>query len=150
MHSSTLEEFDPFDELDRQLSRNITWLSRPWPALLDIPVLPSVPQKYRITVDCAGFTPSSIKTELAKDNKAITVFGKEEMKEDQDNWCNKEFRKTYKLPNNIESSKMVSFMTLGDKLVVEFPLKGCNLNKKYFSQFFICNDFFLKLLKKKL
>jgi len=123
MLSSTLEEFDPYDELDRQLGRNLTWINKPWPVTL-LPLLPSVPQKYRITVECAGFSPNSIKTELKDDKKSVVVSGKEEHKVNKDDWSNKEFKKTYKLPENCEPDKMVSFMTLGDRLVIEFPLKG--------------------------
>ena len=125
MLSSTLEEFDPFDELDRQLGRNLTWIKKPWTDTL-LPKLPSVPQKYRITVDCAGYSPCSIKTELKKDKKSVVVSGKENYKTSNGDWSNKEFMKTYKLPENCEPDKMVSFMTIGDRLVIEFPLKGSN------------------------
>ena len=56
--------------------------------------MPSVPQKYRITVDCAGFSPNSIKTELKDDKKSVVVSGKEDYKASKDDWSNKEFKKT--------------------------------------------------------
>ena len=123
MLSSTLEQFDPFDELDRQLGRNLTWINKP----LDFPMwpqVPTVPKKYRITVDCTGYSPELIKTELKDNNTIVIVSGKEESKTDKHNFSNKEFRKSYTLPNDVEAEKMVSFMTLGDRLVIEFPLKG--------------------------
>ena len=123
MLSSTLEQFDPFDELDRQLGRNLTWINKPFNVETVWPRLPVVPNKYRITVDCSGYSPESIKTELKDNNKKVVVSGKEELKTSKDNYSNKEFRKTYNLPEKCESDKMASFMTAGDRLVIEFPLK---------------------------
>lgn len=126
MLSPNLLEFDPFDELDRQLGRNLTWLNRP----LDLnvwPIIPAVPQKYRITLDCSGYKPESVRTELINNNKQLVIVGKEDLKDDQHNFSTKEFKKTYNLPENVQPEKMVSFMTLGDMMVVEFPLKETSL-----------------------
>jgi len=114
---STMDLFDPFDELDHMMSRNLQWLSRP-----DIPLaLPSVPQKYRITLDCLGYSPASIKTDV-KGNK-LTVSGKEEIKDDRGDFHVKEFKKTYTLPAHAEADKLASFMTRNGQLVIEMPLK---------------------------
>jgi len=109
----------------------LTWINKPWTEAL-LPLMPKVPQKYRITVDCAGFSPSSIKTELKDDKKSIVVSGKEEYKKSSDDFSNKEFKKTYMLPENCEKDKMISFMTVGDRLVIEFPLKGIKINLRLF------------------
>jgi HSP20 family molecular chaperone IbpA len=119
--SSTLEEFDAFDELDRLIGRNLTWINQP--SSPSLPSLPNVPQKYRITVDCNGFKHSSIKTDLTEDKTRLVVTGKEEYKETEDDWCNKEFKRTYQLPANCQADKMISFMVCADQLVIEFPLK---------------------------
>ena len=88
-------------------------------------LLPKFTQKYRITCDCAGFSPNSIKTEVH--GNQVVVHGKEETKKDKDDYSTKEFRKTYNLPQNCESDKLVSFMTPGDRLVIEVPLKETKL-----------------------
>lgn len=119
---STLDLFDPFDELDHTISRNLNWLSRP-DFLNFMPLFPKVPQKYRISMDCSGFSPNSIKTEV-KGNKLI-VTGKEETKEEGGghDYSIREFRKSYDLPSSAEHDKMVSFMTAGGNLIIELPLK---------------------------
>lgn len=117
---STLDLFDPFDELDHTISRNLHWLNKP-EFLNYMPLFPKVPQKYRITVDCAGYSPNSISTEIKDKNKLI-IHGREESKHDED-FSIKEFKKTYHLPDNCESDKLVSFMASGGKLVIEVPLK---------------------------
>lgn len=121
---STMDLYDPFDELDTVLGRNVHWLTRPEHLISQALQLPRVPQKYRISIDCAGFSPSSIKTEF-KDGNKLAVWGCEETKQDQQgDYSKREFRKTYELPTNIEKEKMVSFMTsAGNKLIIEFPLK---------------------------
>ena len=143
MLSSTLEEFDPFDELDRQLGRNLTWIDKPL-ELNVWPIIPSVPQKYRITMNCTGYSPESIQTELRDNNKTLWINGNEQFKGDTDNISNKTFRKTYTLPDNIDAEKMLSFMTGDDRLVVEFPLKGRHLVKSLIQSLFFLIFFFIK------
>lgn len=103
------------------ISRNLNWLSRP-EFLNYMPLFPKVPQKYRISIDCSGFSPKSIKTDL-KGNKLV-VHGQEESKvEGTHDYSKREFRKTFDLPANAEHDKMVSFMTGNGNLIVELPLK---------------------------
>lgn len=119
MGPTSLDLFDPFDELDNLMSQNIDWLHKP-----DfVPLQPRVAQKYRVTVDCPGFQPqrNAIKTEV-KDNKLI-VTGREENKQSSGDYSVNEFKKTYDLPENAETDKMVSFMPMAGTLVVEVPLK---------------------------
>lgn len=120
---STLDLFDPFDELDNVISRNLQWLNRPQ-FLESLPMVPRVPQKYRVAVDCSGFSPNSIKTELKENNKLI-VSGREEAKPEIEggDYSIREFKKTYQLPQQAEVDKMVSFMAGNDRLIVEVPLK---------------------------
>jgi HSP20 family molecular chaperone IbpA len=115
---STLDLFDPFDQLDNLMARNMQWLNKP--SLLEPAI--SIFNKYRVTVDCPGFTPECIKTNI--DGNKLIVSG--EMKEKQPNgdYMTREFKKTYDLPENSEANKMVSFMTLPGTLVIEVPLKG--------------------------
>ena len=114
----TLDWFDPFDELDHMIGRNMQWLQRP--AFMEpLPLQPKVPQKYRVTVDCQGHDPKSIKTEF-KDGK-LFVNGRDEVKHGEDDYSIKEFKKSYKLPDNAEVDKLVSFFA-GGQLVIEVPL----------------------------
>ena len=100
----TLDIFDPFDEMDRMLSRNLEWINRP--AFLEpMPVVPKVPRKYRVTVDCAGYAPSSLKTEIV--GGKLLVHGKEDIKTKAGDFSTKEFRKTFKLPKNCETDKLI-------------------------------------------
>jgi HSP20 family molecular chaperone IbpA len=112
----SLDIFDPFDELDNMIGRNLHWLVRP---SFMTERKPRLPEKYRITVNCAGYKPESLKTEF-KDNKLI-VSGIEEYK-DSDDFSKREFKKTYKIPDNAEVDKLRSFFA-GKHLVVELPLK---------------------------
>jgi len=100
--------------------------------LKDIPRLPTIPQKYRVSVDCAGFDPKSIKTEIH--GRKLTVTAKEEHKVSSDNYSTKEFKKTYDLPENAETDKLVSFMTSHGNLICELPLKEtqASLNQELF------------------
>lgn len=123
---STLDLFDPFDALDHSLCRNLLWIDQPeFLRKLLAPSSPRVPHKYRIAVDCAGFNPKSIKTELSDDKSKLVVSAKEgEEKANEDgDFSVKQFRRTYKLPENVEVDKMVSFVTGEGRLVVEFPIK---------------------------
>ena len=113
----TLDIFDPFDELDQMMGRNLEWLTVP--SFLQMRQ-PKVPRKYRISLDCAGYNPKAIKTEV-KDNK-LYISAKEEIKNENGDYSTKEFRKTYELPENAETDKLVSFVTGQGQLVVEVPL----------------------------
>lgn len=124
---STLDLFDPFDALDHALCRNLLWIDQPdFLRQLIAPAVPRVPHKYRIAVDCSGYNPKSIKTELSEDKSKLVVSAKEgdnkATNEDGD-FSVKEFRRTYKLPGDVETDKMVSFVTGEGRLVIEFPIK---------------------------
>ena len=118
----SLDLFDPFDELDRTFSRNMFWLTRPslfepFPSLWES----KPPEKYRINVDCAGYSPKSLTVEYKHGN--LHVNGREEVKTGDNDYSIKEFKKSYKLPDNAEIEKLVSFYA-GGQLVIEVPLKN--------------------------
>lgn len=116
---STLDLFDPFDELDHMIGRNLEWLNKP--EFMRMPLMPRVPQKYRIVVDCHGYQPKSIKTEVNGDR--LTVIGNEEVRhEGGEDFSVKQFKRTYRIPSHAETDKMVSFMTRHGQLVIEMPL----------------------------
>jgi len=117
--SNTLDMFDPFDSLDHTIGRNMQWINRPD---FMMPTMPKVPQKYRVTLDCTGFNPKSIKTEWNKN--VLTVSGRESTKcEETGDFNVKEFKKTYTMPERAECDKMISFMTNEGQLVIEVPLR---------------------------
>jgi len=121
---TNLEMFDAFDELDTLMNHDIDWLHKP-----DfMAVQPRVQQKYRVTVDCPGFVPmkNAIKCDIK--NNVLTCSGREEDKDASGDFSVREFKKTYVLPENVESDKMVSFMPVAGKLVVEIPLKETPLH----------------------
>lgn len=70
-------------------------------------------------VDCAGYDPKSIKTDVS--GRKLTVTGREDYKTNPEDYSTKEFKKTYELPAHCESDKLVSFMTPYGNLVIEFP-----------------------------
>jgi HSP20 family molecular chaperone IbpA len=116
--SPTFDVFDPFDELDNTLARNFQWLTRP--SFLEN-ISPRFPRKYRVSIDCSGLRPESIKTNI--ENNKLIVTGKEESREESGDYSIHEFKKTYELPENAETDKLASFMTSFGQLVIEVPLK---------------------------
>jgi HSP20 family molecular chaperone IbpA len=74
-------------------------------------------------VECPGFVPKkdAIKTDVK--NNVLTVSGREEDKQEGGDFSVREFKKTYKLPENVQHEKMISFMPVEGTLVLEFPLK---------------------------
>jgi HSP20 family molecular chaperone IbpA len=120
---STLDMFDPFCELDQVMGRNMQWLNKPESMM---PMLPKVPQKYRITLDCVGYSPKSIKTECK--DFTLTVWGNESDKSETGDFSAKEFKKSYKLPDTADCDKMVCFMTDEGQLVIEVPLREHKLH----------------------
>lgn len=133
---NTLDIFDPFDELDHAICRNLMWINRP--KFMRPFVVPRVPHKYRVTVDCSGFKPNSIKTEV--NGQRLTVTAREENKHDSENYSIKEFRKSYDLPPEAETSKIASFITSNGQLVIEAPIKQQRNNEveEFFPQ--LSND----------
>lgn len=125
---STLDLFDPFDELDNVISRNVHWLNKP-EFLGSLPLYPRVPQKYRVSVDCAGYSPSSIKTEMKPDNKLVVSAREEQRTEAEGDFSVREFKRTYQLPPQAEPDKLISFMTGNDRLVIEVPLKETEISR---------------------
>jgi HSP20 family molecular chaperone IbpA len=123
---NTLDLFDPYDELDHMIGRNLQWLNKPEFIQPLQALLPKVPQKYRIIVDCVGYKPESIKTDIK--GHRLVVAGREEVKHEGEDFSVKEFKKTYQLPAHSEPEKLVSFMTSHGQLVIEVPLKETALH----------------------
>lgn len=114
-----LDLHDPFDELDLMAGNNLMWLHRP--SMIRTYVVPRQPEKYRVTVDCTGFNPNSIKTEVT--GKTVIVTAREEIRVDSNNYSMKEFKKSYDLPVNAETEKLTSYVIGTEQLIIEVPLR---------------------------
>lgn len=110
---STLDLFDPFDELDRLMSKNILWVNHPELMTDLLSIAPRVPEKYRITINCGDYDASMIKTNVEGGRLTVT-FNKGN--------GSKTFETVYDLPAYVDDKKLVSFITNG-MMVIEFPVK---------------------------
>lgn len=115
-----LDMFDPYDELDRSIAKNLYWIDRP-KFLKEILEQPRVPHKFRITLDCLGFDSDTIKIKV-KNKKIIVSGGNGRVDLGDGDFIHKEFRRTFDIPDNAESDNMVSFLTSIGNLVIEIPL----------------------------
>lgn len=79
--------------------------------------------KYNITIDCSDYDVNSLKTEILIKSGMLYVSGREENKKDMEDYSIKEFKKTYKLPDNALSENVTSFF-IGKDLVIEVPLRN--------------------------
>jgi HSP20 family molecular chaperone IbpA len=120
--TTSLDLFDPFSDLDRLMGRNINWLTEPdiLPSRLRQPL---VPQKYRVTLDCTGYNEKSIKTKVKGNQLTISGSEGDESLKGTENYTIREFKRSYDLPDYVDTTKLVSFMTFDGTLVVEFPFK---------------------------
>lgn len=119
---TSLDIFDPFDEIDRQLSSNISWLTQPLALIPEISLVPRVPEKHRISIRVPGIKDeSSIKTEV-KDNKLIVSAKEGEQAVQEHDYEFHEFKRTFELPKNLDTKNLVTFKS-GDTLVCEIPIK---------------------------
>jgi len=123
----SLDLFDPFDEIDLASHRMPTALQ----FLHDPPRLPRDlcpvtghkkrhhTDKFRVTLDVNGYRPENLSVKVI--GRKLQIDGKQEDR-DGDDYCAKELRKTYDLPENASFEHMTSFLTSKGVLVVEFPL----------------------------
>lgn len=75
----------------------------------------------RITLDCTGYSPKSIKTDVI--GNKITVTAREEDRQSSDNYTIKEFKRSYDLPKNADVEKLQSFISPSGQLFIEVPVK---------------------------
>lgn len=122
-----LDMFDPYDEIDRSIAKNLYWIDRP-KFLKEISEQPRVPHKFRVTLDCLGFDADTIKIKI-KDKKVMVSGGSGRIDLGDGDYIHKEFKRTYDIPDNAESDKLVSFLTSVGNLVIEIPL--ITENKKF-------------------
>jgi len=128
--------WDPFDELDMSLMENtmptwVQWLHKPeWLSTMPCTPTKKVLQKWRAMIDISGFNfpLKSIKVELKPNNK-LFIWGKEEVKENEENIWFKEFKKCFDLPCCCGPEKFVCFIW-GNLLIVEVPIMDAAVMKE--------------------
>jgi hypothetical protein len=89
--------------------------------------LGKMPQKFRILIDCSTCDPRSLKTHIKTVNDQKHLIVCEEQKGSKKVKCEpsyacKQFKRTYTLPKQVDTNKMISFVTPNGQFVVEFPL----------------------------
>jgi len=118
-----LDLFDPFDDLDMQMNQQLNNMFH----MLDRPLMaPPIMQKYRVTVDCAGYNPKSLKTEITGDKLVVTGKEGDPAKSPDEDHTHRSFRRTFNLPKLVEKSQMTSFVDNkrgGCTLVIDIPYK---------------------------
>lgn len=156
--ATMLDLFDSFDELDNMMGKNFYWINQP-EYMQHIRLIPKVPQKYRITLDCSGieiffsiyfsinvlcfikgYNPNSITTEFI--GRTLVVSGHEEHRHSDEEYSLKEFRKKFEVPENTEFDNLASFMTPAGSLIIELPCLCFDLivSTKLLSKFFYLNS----------
>ena len=88
------------------------------------------PKKHLITIDCTGYKPKAINTEI-KDGK-LYVTGKEYFKNENGDISTKEFQKTCDLPANADTDALFNFSYKSGALEVEVPIK----EERHFEELF--------------
>ncbi|CAF0724881.1 unnamed protein product [Rotaria sordida] len=109
--------FDAFNYTPGQ-DQHIRWLSRPSVSSIRNKYSHDT-EKFRITFDVENFQPDQIKIYIQ--NRKLTITGVyEEHREGL--YTQKQFEKSFDLPNNADVSAIASYITPGHMLVVEMPL----------------------------
>lgn len=85
------------------------------------PLVGLASNNLRITLDCSGYSPKSIKTDVI--GNKITVTAREEDRQNVDNYTIKEFKRSYDLPKNADVEKLQSFIAPSGQLYIEVPVK---------------------------
>ena len=77
--------------------------------------------KFHIKINCKDFSPKSIQIKFEDNN--LIVFAKEGQKLDEGDFNVKEFKSTYKMPENVDKDKISTFFTAKNVFNVEIPFK---------------------------
>lgn len=78
---------------------------------------PKASLKQRITIDCEGYQPSSIRIDLK--NGQLVITGREEFKDSDDNFSIKEFKRTLSVPKELTKDDLVTYFN-GKQIIIEF------------------------------
>ncbi|CAF4942277.1 unnamed protein product, partial [Rotaria sp. Silwood1] len=74
----------------------------------------------RVQLNVAGFNPETIKTKV--DGRKVIVEAKQEDRQSDGDYNIRELRKTYELPEHADSTRLASYVTPNNMLVIEVPI----------------------------
>lgn len=113
-----LGEYNSFDSVFNRHN----WLQRPSNLFYTF-MKPKIAIKYRVTVDIFGYHPKSVTIEI-KEEKLMVVSARHLARNEQGvEYTVKEFKKTYKVPDNAIVENLTSYVAEGRFLVIEIPLR---------------------------
>jgi len=128
-----LDFFDPwrdFDTFPTALSirpNAFRWVNQP-PRLTysSRDVEPSSPaphsEKFRVQLNVAGFNPETVHTKV--EGRKVIVEAKQEDRQSDGDYNIRQLRKSYDLPEHADASRLASYVTPNNMLVVEVPIQN--------------------------
>jgi HSP20 family molecular chaperone IbpA len=126
-----LDFFDPWRDLDTfptalSIRPNaFRWVNQPLRLTNNNRnVQSSTPQaeKFRVQLNVAGFNPETIKTKV--EGRKVIVEAKQEDRQADGDYNIRQLRKTYELPEHADASRLASYITPNNMLVVEVPIQN--------------------------
>jgi HSP20 family molecular chaperone IbpA len=79
-------------------------------------------EKFRVQLNVAGFNPETINTKV--EGRKVIIEAKQEDRQSDDDYNIRQLRKTYDLPEHADASRLASYITPNNMLVVEVPIKN--------------------------
>ncbi|CAF3402849.1 unnamed protein product [Rotaria sp. Silwood1] len=79
-------------------------------------------EKFRVQLNVAGFNPESVKTKV--EGRKVIVEAKQEDRQPDGDFNVRELRKSYELPEHADATRLASYVTPNNMLVVEVPIKN--------------------------
>ncbi|CAF2720183.1 unnamed protein product [Rotaria sp. Silwood2] len=77
-------------------------------------------EKYRVQLNVAGLNPETIKTKV--EGRKVIVEAKQEDRQPDGDYHIRELRKTYELPEHTDATRLASYVTPNNMLVIEAPI----------------------------
>jgi len=79
-------------------------------------------EKFRVQVNVAGFNPETINTKV--EGRKVIVEAKQEDRQPDGDFNIRQLRKTYDLPEHADASRLASYITPNNMLVIEVPIRN--------------------------
>jgi len=130
-----LDLFDPWRDLDTvptalAIQPNaFRWISQPQQSLTNNARPPQTPssaaphtEKFRVQLNMAGFNPETINTKV--EGRKVIVEAKQEDRQAEGDYHIRQLRKSYELPEHADASRLASYITPNNMLVVEVPIQN--------------------------
>ncbi|CAF0850230.1 unnamed protein product [Rotaria sp. Silwood1] len=77
-------------------------------------------EKYRVQLNIAGFNPETITTKV--EGRKVIVEAKQEDRQPNGDYTIRELRKTYELPEHVDTKRLASYVTPNNMLVIKVPI----------------------------